>query len=113
MYCVNWNQADLDKKLPVLYLLDSIIKNIGGVYLELFAENIVPVFCTAFEACDMSSRMAMQHLLKTWYGVFPEEKIEEMQERIKVVYGGQPHGIHVNPRYLNRSRENYPLEVYQ
>ena len=29
--------------------MDSILKNIGGVYLEVFCESIVEIFCHCFE----------------------------------------------------------------
>ncbi|KAK0166875.1 hypothetical protein PV327_004349 [Microctonus hyperodae] len=38
-----------DVKLPVLYLIDSIVKNVNGAYLKLFTENIVNTFCSVFE----------------------------------------------------------------
>ena len=38
-----------EHKLPVLYLLDSIMKNLGGEYLQLFSKNIVATFCHTFE----------------------------------------------------------------
>ena len=37
-------------KLPLLYLIDSIVKNLNGKYLQLFSRNIVRVFCHAFES---------------------------------------------------------------
>ena len=36
-------------KLPVLYLVDSIVKNIGAAYTTLFTQNIVSTFCSVFE----------------------------------------------------------------
>ena len=42
-------QAKNDHKLVVLYLIDSIVKNVGQVYKELFAKNIVVCFCNVFE----------------------------------------------------------------
>jgi len=36
-------------KLPVLYLVDSIVKNIGDHYTSLFTQNIVASFCSVFE----------------------------------------------------------------
>ena len=38
-----------EQKLPVLYLLDSIMKNLGGEYLQLFSKNLVATFCHTFE----------------------------------------------------------------
>ena len=39
-----------DKKLPALYLMDSIMKNVRqSNYLQLFAKNIVNNFVRVFE----------------------------------------------------------------
>lgn len=38
-----------DAKLPILYLIDSIVKNIGDKYKSLFAQNIVSIFCEVFK----------------------------------------------------------------
>ncbi len=42
-------QVRPDWKLPSLYLLDSILKNVKGEYLPLFSKNIVHIFCHCFE----------------------------------------------------------------
>lgn len=36
-------------KLPILYLIDSIVKNVGGVYIKYFSQSIVQIFVGAFE----------------------------------------------------------------
>lgn len=36
-------------KLPILYLIDSIVKNVGGVYIKYFSQTIVKIFIGAFE----------------------------------------------------------------
>lgn len=46
-FCV---QVRAEIKLPLLYLVDSIMKNLGGEFLQLFSKNIVRVFCHAFES---------------------------------------------------------------
>ena len=42
-------QAKPSEKLPVLYLMDSVIKNMKSAYLEAFTPNIVQTFCGVFE----------------------------------------------------------------
>ena len=43
-------QVQPDHRLPTLYLMDSIIKNLGGQYLQLISKNIVRLFCEAFQS---------------------------------------------------------------
>jgi pre-mRNA cleavage complex 2 protein Pcf11 len=114
-------QADTDKKLPVIYLLDSIIKNVGGVYLQLFSKNIINTYCNAFEKLDTNNRISMVHLLKTWIGVFPQEQVSAIQDRISALVPSNPTAaqsatqqqpaIHVNPRYLQRSADRVSTRV--
>ena len=42
-------KVSFDVKLPILYLIDSIVKNVGDKYKQLFAQNIVNIFCGVFE----------------------------------------------------------------
>ncbi len=54
--------------LPVLYLIDSIIKNHpDSGYLEVFAINIVHTFCFVFEkvsimGCPLQQQFMLQQL---------------------------------------------------
>ena len=43
------SQAPPNHILPSLYLMDSMMKNLGGDYLELFGKGIVAWFCRSFE----------------------------------------------------------------
>lgn len=42
-------QVHPDIKLPVLYLVDSIIKNVGGAYTQKFSQSIVNMFTRTFK----------------------------------------------------------------
>lgn len=42
-------QAPSNEKLPVMYLMDSIVKNVGREYLAAFSKNLVATFVTVFE----------------------------------------------------------------
>lgn len=45
---INYIQVQADSKLPVLYLIDSVIKNFGQPYIPLFSQNIVKLFASTF-----------------------------------------------------------------
>lgn len=49
------DQVQPEVKLPILYLIDSIVKNVGDKYKQLFAQNIVNMFCGVFEKVKKSN----------------------------------------------------------
>lgn len=57
-------------KLPFLYLLDSISKNIGSLYITRFQRSIVPCFNCAFMCATPAVRGSMERLLNTWPPIF-------------------------------------------
>ncbi|RUP42933.1 hypothetical protein BC936DRAFT_137876 [Jimgerdemannia flammicorona] len=59
------------QKLPVLYLLDSICKNVGGNYINLFSRNIVSTFLDAYTLVDGPTRHSFERLLQTWKSGLP------------------------------------------
>ncbi|KEI39806.1 uncharacterized protein L969DRAFT_381960 [Mixia osmundae IAM 14324] len=60
------SQVTQDVKLPALYLLDSISKNIGSVYPDQFSRFVERVFLTAFQDADQSMQVKLEELLGTW-----------------------------------------------
>lgn len=47
-------------KLPLCYLVDSIVKNITEPYVELFERGLVRWFCSAYDAVDETSKVSCQ-----------------------------------------------------
>ncbi|XP_076321065.1 pcf11 cleavage and polyadenylation factor subunit isoform X2 [Tachypleus tridentatus] len=113
-----------ETKLPVLYLIDSIMKNVGGDYLPLFTQNIVSDFCGVFEKGDEKTRVQLFKLRQTWSDILPNKKLYAIDVRIKQLdpawpITAQPEpSIHVNPKFLENKQktpkeEQNPQNVQQ
>lgn len=72
-------------EIPVLYLIDSIVKNVGGIYIKLFTQNIVSNFCRIFERSDEKIRSSLYKLRCTWKGFFPPEKLSALDKKVKLL----------------------------
>ncbi|CAH0719314.1 unnamed protein product, partial [Brenthis ino] len=93
-----------DIKLPVLYLVDSIIKNVGGAYTQKFSAIIVNMFTKTFKQVDEKIRSQMFKLRETWHDVFPSTKLYQLDVKVNLIdpawpIQAQPHqsNIHTTP----------------
>uniref|UniRef100_A0A671KH58 Pre-mRNA cleavage complex 2 protein Pcf11 n=1 Tax=Sinocyclocheilus anshuiensis TaxID=1608454 RepID=A0A671KH58_9TELE len=102
-------KAPPGEKLPVLYLVDSIVKNVGGAYLEVFAKNLVNSFICVFEKVDEATRKSLFKLRSTWDEIFPLKKLYALDVRVNSIDPAWPikplppnvnASIHVNPKFL-------------
>ncbi|XP_077154772.1 pre-mRNA cleavage complex 2 protein Pcf11 [Ranitomeya variabilis] len=108
-------KAPSTEKLPVMYLMDSIVKNVGGNYQTAFAKNIVSTFVNVFEKVDENTRKSLYKLRSTWDEIFPSKKLYALDVRVQQVDPAWPikplppninsPSIHVNPKFLNKSDE--------
>ncbi|XP_044077254.1 pre-mRNA cleavage complex 2 protein Pcf11 isoform X2 [Siniperca chuatsi] len=115
------SKAPSTEKLPVLYLVDSIVKNVGGEYLAVFAKNLITSFICVFEKVDENTRKSLFKLRSTWDDVFPLKKLYALDVRVNSVDPAWPikplpptasASIHVNPKFLKQSEEaSSPLPV--
>lgn len=59
-------QVAPQRKLPALYLLDSIVKNVGTPYTIYFGRGLYSTFMDAYASVDNGTRRKMDEMLKTW-----------------------------------------------
>ncbi|PHH63120.1 hypothetical protein CDD81_6271 [Ophiocordyceps australis] len=64
-------KAPPNKKLPALYVLDSIVKNVGTPYTLYFGRNLFKTFMEAYAVVDHNIRRKMEEMLKTWKDPVP------------------------------------------
>lgn len=70
-HVANRYQAPPSKKLPALYVLDSIVKNVGTPYTLYFGRNLFKIFMESYAVVDNPIRRKMEEMLKTWKDSVP------------------------------------------
>lgn len=69
-------------KLPALYLIDSICKNIGEPFTRLFGDEMMSCFSRSFQSLrDPKLEFEFVRVLRTWRGLFPEPIVRELEKR--------------------------------
>lgn len=90
-------------KLPYLYLLDSIVKNIGGVYVHKFSRNLYNVFRNVYGSAAPQVKNSMHRLLNTWPPIFGHDIVTALRraavecdtasQQTTIHHGGYAHGL--------------------
>ncbi|CAN8103797.1 unnamed protein product [Discula destructiva] len=59
-------KAPPQRKLPAIYLLDSIVKNVGTPYTLFFGKNLYQTFMEVYASVDQRTRQKLEEMLQTW-----------------------------------------------
>ncbi|KAK9872021.1 hypothetical protein WA026_015270 [Henosepilachna vigintioctopunctata] len=62
------------RKLLTMYLIDSILREVGGIYKNLIEPKIAAMFSSAFQR--IQHQFDMIRLRNSWEGIFSEETLE-------------------------------------
>lgn len=79
------SRVNTGRKLSTLYLIDSLLKNVGQDYLTLFNGRIVSIFSSVFEEADEKMRFYLYHLRRTWTKVLPDVTLYEIDTAIRTI----------------------------
>ena len=66
-----------DHKLPIMYVIDSILKNARGAYIGLFEDDAKTWMSSVYRSLpDETTRSKLKRVWKTWndFSLFPQEK---------------------------------------
>lgn len=63
-------QAPQEHKLPALYLVDSIVKNLKGVFHERLEPGLPAVYLHTYRSSSPNIQRSLDHLRATWTGIF-------------------------------------------
>jgi pre-mRNA cleavage complex 2 protein Pcf11 len=89
--------------------MDSMIKNLGGDFLQEMTKDIVGVFCHAFESLnDPKVRISLYKLRQTWPQYIPLRKLAAIDRHIHAIDPNWPVTAHepssptifLNPKFL-------------
>ncbi|KAF8058936.1 CPK9 [Scenedesmus sp. PABB004] len=75
-------------KLPALYLVDSIIKNVGDPFKAAFSARLPEVFGAVWDSTLQDKRPALSKLFGTWTGVLGADTLARVRQRMASSGGG-------------------------
>lgn len=86
-------EVDSERKLPFLYLMDSICKCVGLNYVELFSNHLVSLFVHVYSAGDLNTKNALIKLRRTWNppnNLFQPNLLNDLDKNIKFMDSNWP-----------------------
>lgn len=91
-------QVHPSKRLPLIYLMDSILKNVKSVYISLFSKYVERLFVETYTESGDTIRGKLMRLLGTWRScnLFPEPLLNALHSASVTAQSSAPtHSIRV------------------
>lgn len=80
----HFQRVSFDKKLPCLYLIDSVIKaSHSKSYVQLFTPHITDIFCSTFIKADKQTRKTLFRVRLNWSNKFPNALLYDLDLQVK------------------------------
>ncbi|GAM86126.1 hypothetical protein ANO11243_041370 [Dothideomycetidae sp. 11243] len=115
--------APPNRKLPALYVLDSIVKNVGSPYTIYIGRNLFSIFMGAYTLVDTATRKAMESMLRTWQvgmagsvdptPVFPRETTDKLENALSRAKIAMQNSQTVPPRPGSANFQKTPTPIQQ
>ncbi|CAM9502238.1 unnamed protein product, partial [Phaeothamnion confervicola] len=79
-------------KLPLVYLIDSILKNVREPYTTILAAGVVGWYSCAWDSVDSKGRASLIKVLGTWEAgrLFAPDKLQQLREIVASRSQGPP-----------------------
>uniref|UniRef100_A0A915D024 CID domain-containing protein n=1 Tax=Ditylenchus dipsaci TaxID=166011 RepID=A0A915D024_9BILA len=79
--------AEPPVKILILYVIDSIVKNLPKVadYRDLFSKSIVKIFTHVFTESEPAKRAALYKLRLTWNDILPRNRLYAIDTKINAI----------------------------
>jgi pre-mRNA cleavage complex 2 protein Pcf11 len=76
---IHIKKSPVKSKLCGFYLLDSVVKNLRGPFVRIFAKGLDDLFLPEYAKVTEAQKKSMSHLFNTWKTVFPSSALDEIE----------------------------------
>lgn len=108
-------QASADVQLPILYLLDSMCKNVGEPFVTYFGARLADVFRHAWVVGAPGLHKPLRKLAGTWVSIFPANVMSAVEASMAHAGTIQQHGgmkpMTRDPRFSGQDGVGQPAPV--
>ncbi|EED15048.1 mRNA cleavage factor complex component Pcf11, putative [Talaromyces stipitatus ATCC 10500] len=99
------------QKLPALYVVDSVVKNVGTPYTLFLGRNLYQTFMNAYTLVDQQTRRKLDEMLKTWKEPVPGSLDPRPVFPVEITRSIENALIKARTAALQQQQRNQPQDV--